>query len=70
MNLVALPAFTDNYMWMLHDGSDAIVVDPDASPVMHALQREGLRLTGILVTHRHPDRIGGVVGRQWKNEVQ
>jgi len=37
---------------------------------MHASQREGLRLTGILVTHRHPDRIGGVEGRQWKNEVQ
>ena len=71
MNLAALPAFTDNYIWMLHDGSNAIVVEPgEASPVMHASQREGLRLTGILVTHRHPDRIGGVEGRQWKNEVQ
>jgi len=34
MNLVALPAFTDNYIWMLHDGFDAVVVDPgDASPM-------------------------------------
>jgi len=28
MNLAALPAFTDNYIWMLHDGSNAIVVEP------------------------------------------
>jgi hydroxyacylglutathione hydrolase len=34
MNLVALPAFADNYIWMLHDGAQAVVVDPgDAAPV-------------------------------------
>ena len=55
MNLVALPAFTDNYIWMLHDGSDAVVVDPgDASPLVQAFERERLRLTGILVT-RQPE---------------
>ena len=36
--LVALPAFTDNYIWMLHDGQRAVVVDPgDAAPVQAAL---------------------------------
>jgi hydroxyacylglutathione hydrolase len=61
MKLVALPAFTDNYIWMLHDGSQAIVVDPgDASPVARALDAQGLQLVGILVTHHHPDHVGGV----------
>jgi hypothetical protein len=37
MNLLALPAFTDNYIWMLHDGARAVVVDPgDAAPVQAA----------------------------------
>jgi hydroxyacylglutathione hydrolase len=61
MNLVALPAFTDNYFWMLHDGREALVVDPgDSAPVMEALDRLGLALTTILVTHYHADHIGGV----------
>ena len=61
MNLVALPAFTDNYIWMLHDGHAAVVVDPgDAVPVEHALDRHGLELQGILVTHHHGDHVGGV----------
>ena len=61
MNLIPLPAFTDNYVWLLHDGDSALVVDPgDAQPVMDALQREGLRLQAILVTHHHPDHTAGV----------
>ncbi|MBC7726616.1 MAG: hydroxyacylglutathione hydrolase [Microbacteriaceae bacterium] len=61
MNLIPLPAFSDNYIWMLHDGRQAVVVDPgDAQPVLQALQREGLQLTAILVTHHHPDHVGGV----------
>lgn len=61
MNLLPLPAFTDNYIWMLHDGRQAAVVDPgDAAPVFQALQRLGLRLQAILVTHHHPDHVGGV----------
>lgn len=61
MNLVALPAFTDNYIWMLHDGHRAVVVDPgDAAPVLEALDSQGLRLAGILVTHHHADHVGGI----------
>lgn len=61
MNLVALPAFADNYIWMLHDGARALVVDPgDAAPVTAALTALGLDLHGILVTHHHPDHVGGV----------
>ena len=61
MNLAALPAFTDNYIWMLHDGSRAVVVDPgDAAPVHVALDQLGLQLAAILVTHHHADHVGGV----------
>jgi len=61
MKLIPLPAFQDNYLWVLHDGRRAIVVDPgDAQPVLACLQRDRLQLEAILVTHHHPDHIGGV----------
>ena len=61
MNLSALPAFADNYIWMLHDSTQAVVVDPgDAAPVVQALDDLGLKLAGILVTHHHADHVGGV----------
>lgn len=61
MNLIPLPAFTDNYVWLLHDAREALAVDPgDAAPVFEALRSRGLRLAAILVTHHHPDHTGGV----------
>jgi hydroxyacylglutathione hydrolase len=61
MKLVALPAFTDNYIWMIHNGVDAIVVDPgDATPVIQALKAHGLSLRAILVTHHHMDHVAGL----------
>ena len=61
LNVVALPAFADNYIWMLHDGMQAVVVDPgDARPVIDTLDRLTLELAGILVTHHHSDHVGGV----------
>ncbi|MGD9833240.1 MAG: hydroxyacylglutathione hydrolase [Piscinibacter sp.] len=61
MELIALPAFADNYIWMLHDGTDAVVVDPgEAAPVLSALDERQLALSGILVTHHHGDHVGGV----------
>ena len=61
MNIIALPAFADNYIWLLHDGRRALVVDPgDAQPVLDALRQRGLELEAILVTHHHPDHTAGV----------
>lgn len=61
MTLIPLPAFTDNYIWMLHDGHGALVVDPgDAQPVLRALSETGLQLHTILVTHHHNDHTGGI----------
>lgn len=61
LELTPLPAFEDNYLWLLVRGHDAVVVDPgDAAPVRRALEDRGLRLAGILVTHHHGDHVGGV----------
>jgi len=61
MNVIPLPAFQDNDLWMLHDGRRALVVDPgDALPVLACSQRDGLQLEAILVARHHPDHIGGV----------
>ena len=58
----AVPAFSDNYIWLLQAGrGEAFVVDPgDAAPVLRALAQHALRLSGILLTHHHPDHVGGV----------
>ncbi len=61
LTVLAVPAFKDNYLWLIHDGVDAAVVDPgDAAPILAALGRLGLNLTAILLTHHHADHTGGV----------
>ena len=61
LEIVPLPAFTDNYIWTLRDGRHAAVVDPgQARPVQDYLAREGLSLAAILATHHHPDHVGGI----------
>ena len=61
MFLIPIPAFNDNYLWLLHDGQRALIVDPgDASPVLQALRDSHLQLESILVTHHHADHTGGI----------
>ncbi|SFC79605.1 hydroxyacylglutathione hydrolase [Massilia yuzhufengensis] len=61
LSVLTVPAFNDNYLWIIHDGVNAAVVDPgDAGPVRAALAAHGLALTCILLTHHHADHIGGV----------
>ncbi len=65
MNIHPIKAFTDNYIWAIHDGRWAVVVDPgDAVPVSDFLEAHDLELAGILITHHHPDHIGGLENLQ------
>jgi hydroxyacylglutathione hydrolase len=61
LRIRGLPAFRDNYIWLLDRAGEAVVVDPgDATPVLGALAAEGLHLTAVWLTHHHSDHIGGV----------
>lgn len=63
LEITFIPAFKDNYIWLLHNDGHAAVVDPgDASAVIWRLKAEGFDLQAILVTHHHPDHQGGVQG--------
>lgn len=61
LNLHPIPAFSDNYIWCLHDDQQAFVVDPgEAPPVEQYLQQNQLTLAGILITHHHWDHVSGI----------
>ena len=71
-DVVLIPAFTDNYIWLLVGDGYAAVVDPgDAGPVAGYLESRGLALDAILVTHHHADHQGGVAElvRRWRPRV-
>ncbi|AFY39612.1 Hydroxyacylglutathione hydrolase [[Leptolyngbya] sp. PCC 7376] len=62
MEIIRLPAFHDNYIFILGDRSvgQAVAVDPgDGKVALTYLQQENLQLTAILITHHHHDHIGG-----------
>lgn len=61
--IIPLPAFTDNYIWILTDENQDVFdcVDPgDAAPVLAYAQQEQCALRAILLTHHHPDHCAGV----------
>lgn len=70
MHIIPVPAFRDNYIWLLHDGAHALVVDPgEAPPVIEHLDRLGLQLSAILLTHHHADHTGGVAALLQRSPV-
>ena len=62
LRLSPLPAFNDNYIWLLEKDDKAVVVDPgEATPVLRYLKQQSLSLDAILITHHHGDHVGGVL---------
>jgi hydroxyacylglutathione hydrolase len=62
MEIVAVPAFTDNYIWLVHDeaSGETAVVDPgDAAPALAEARARGWEIGQIWNTHWHPDHTGG-----------
>ena len=61
LSILTVPAFDDNYLWIIQDGKHAVAIDPgDATPILVALNQYNLTLCAILLTHHHADHIGGV----------
>ena len=62
VSVTAIPAFTDNYIWLVSSGGNhCAVIDPgDSAPVEKMLRKLGLELSYILITHHHADHTGGV----------
>lgn len=62
MNLNSIPAFQDNYIWVLTDDEGkCIIVDPgEAAPVLRAIAENQWQPEAILLTHHHNDHVGGV----------
>ena len=62
LDIVRIPALSDNYIWLVHDpeSGETMVVDPaEAAGVQRVLTERGWRLTAIWNTHWHPDHTGG-----------
>jgi len=65
LEISPIPAFSDNYIWMIRQpgATGVVLVDPGSSkPVLKKLTQLGLTLDAILITHHHSDHIGGVTG--------
>ncbi|MDP8567132.1 hydroxyacylglutathione hydrolase [Methylophilus aquaticus] len=72
LHINALPAFSDNYLWLLRQEQYALVVDPgDADVVEQALHQHHCRLVAILLTHHHADHTGGAaeLQKRWQCPV-
>ena len=61
INTFPIKAFKDNYIWVIQEKLNGIIVDPgDAEPVIKELREKNINLTAILITHKHYDHTGGV----------
>lgn len=62
LEIVCIPALSDNYVWLVHDpvSDETVVIDPsEAAPVLAAAEQRGWTISQIWNTHWHPDHTGG-----------
>lgn len=62
-NIIALPAFSDNYIWLIEHANNnkVAVVDPgNAEVCINYCQQHNKQLSTILITHHHIDHVGGI----------
>lgn len=68
--IIPLPAFNDNYIWVLRHDDNVVVVDPgDAAVVEAYLAESGTRLCALLITHHHADHTGGIEALVRKRDI-
>lgn len=70
MQIQPISAFSDNYIWCLHDQEHALLVDPgDADAAITYIEEKQLTLIGILITHKHWDHVDGLpkIRERWPN---
>lgn len=61
MNIMPLPALSDNYIWIIEKNNRIVVVDPsEADLLLEVIKTRGYELEAVLLTHKHQDHIGGV----------
>ena len=61
LRISPIRAFKDNYIWVIHNQTHAVVIDPGAAgPVLDFLHKNRLSLTAILITHHHSDHVDGI----------
>jgi hydroxyacylglutathione hydrolase len=61
LRISPVSAFRDNYIWLIHNATHAVAVDPgEAAPVEAFLKESDLTLVAVLATHHHADHVGGV----------
>ena len=65
IEVVAVPALRDNYVWLLHnsESGETAAIDPSVDQaVLDAAAARGWTIGQILNTHWHPDHVGGNAG--------
>lgn len=61
VRVLTIPVLSDNYSYLITNGSDLVLIDPaDSSIIFDLIEQSGLNLNAVLITHEHHDHIGGL----------